>query len=54
MNIRYLKHSGVLIETKTARYLFDYIGGDIPRSEKPLYIFVSHSHPDHYTKEFSI
>jgi L-ascorbate metabolism protein UlaG (beta-lactamase superfamily) len=50
MNITYLGHSGFLVETDCAYYLFDYIRGALPewRPEKPLYVFVSHSHEDHF------
>lgn len=52
MNIRYLSHSGFLAETELAYYLFDYIKGNLPvfKPEKPLYIFASHAHADHFDK----
>ena len=50
MNIRYLGHSGFIVETGQAYYLFDYIRGELPqmREGKPLYIFASHGHEDHF------
>ena len=60
MNIDYLGHSGFLVETENAALLFDYYCGDISlvgqkAVEKPLYVFVSHAHPDHFNpKIFSL
>lgn len=53
MKITYLGHSGFLVETRQAYYLFDYIRGQVPAAayEKPLYVFVSHSHGDHFSQE---
>lgn len=53
MKITYLSHSGFLIESESAYLLFDYYKGEIPvlKKEKPLAIFVSHSHHDHYNKD---
>lgn len=52
MNIRYLSHSGFFAETESAYYLFDYIKGELPplKAEKPLYVFASHAHADHFDK----
>lgn len=51
--ITYIKHSGVLVETEESYLLFDYWEGEIPQlnSRKNLYVFSSHAHKDHYTKE---
>jgi L-ascorbate metabolism protein UlaG (beta-lactamase superfamily) len=50
MKVTYLAHSGFLVETDAAYYLFDYIRGTLPAfQEKPLYVFASHSHPDHFS-----
>lgn len=57
MKVIYVGHCGFLAETEKAWYLFDYIRGDIPELEpgKPLYVFVSHSHADHFSREiFSV
>jgi L-ascorbate metabolism protein UlaG (beta-lactamase superfamily) len=51
MKVIYLGHSGFLVETGRAYYLFDYIRGKLPQweNDKPLYIFASHSHEDHFS-----
>lgn len=53
MEVTYLNHSGFFLETETAYFLFDYYKGTIPQmiEEKPLVVFVSHSHGDHYNRE---
>ncbi len=53
MQVTYLYHSGYFVETETAYFLFDYYKGTIPEmvEEKPLVVFVSHSHVDHYNRE---
>lgn len=53
MQISYLFHSGFLIETKECYYIFDYWKGSLPPldPEKPVMVFVSHSHKDHYNPE---
>ena len=57
MELRYLYHSGVAVETDTQLLVFDYwkdgaLPGGVPdlarRVGKPLTVFVSHVHPDHY------
>ncbi|MCM1026065.1 MAG: MBL fold metallo-hydrolase [Roseburia sp.] len=50
MEITYLYHSGFLAETKDCYYLFDYYRGELPclNPEKPILVFVSHFHGDHY------
>lgn len=52
MQITYIAHSGFLVETESAILLFDYYKGEIPtiNNEKPLYVFSSHSHEDHYNE----
>lgn len=49
MNIQYIYNSGMLLELQDRVLLFDYYRGDIPKSHKPMYIFASHSHYDHFT-----
>lgn len=51
--VTYIKHSGFLVETKNSYLLFDYWQGEIPELQynKELYIFSSHVHHDHYTKD---
>jgi L-ascorbate metabolism protein UlaG (beta-lactamase superfamily) len=53
MKVTYLAHSGFLVETSKAYYLFDYIRGELPnwKKGKPLYVLVSHSHKDHFCTE---
>ncbi len=50
MKITYIKHSAFLVETKHVALLFDYAMGDIPKTDKPLFVFVSHFHQDHFNK----
>lgn len=53
MEITFIGHSGFLVETKERNYLFDYYRGTIPQmeSEKPLFVFASHKHADHFNPE---
>ena len=53
MKTTYIHHSSVLVETDSCTLLFDYTEGKFPNinSRLPFYVFVSHSHPDHYVKE---
>lgn len=53
MKIRYIHHSGFLIETEGFYYLFDYEKGVLPEMdvEKPIFVLSSHSHADHYNPE---
>lgn len=59
IRLTYLFHSGFVLETDHCVLVFDYwmdpaqkmerfIG---PQSQKPVYVFVSHFHEDHFTKE---
>lgn len=50
MNITYIYHSCFLVETAECYYLFDYYKGELPAldTDKPVLVFVSHSHQDHY------
>lgn len=50
MLITYLKNDGFVIELDTHILLFDYYKGPLPtfNPNKPLYVFVSHQHRDHY------
>lgn len=51
MKITYIHHSSFLVETDAAAFLFDYYEGDIPETgqEKPLFVFASHRHGDHFS-----
>lgn len=50
MKVTFICHSCFLVETAECYYLFDYYKGELPalETEKPLLVFVSHSHQDHY------
>ena len=50
MDITYIYHSCFLLELTDATLLFDYFKGTLPpiRNDKPLYIFASHRHHDHF------
>lgn len=50
MRVTFIEHSGFLVETASSYFLFDYFKGDIPVLDqtKPLVVFVSHNHRDHY------
>ncbi len=50
MRIRYILHSGFLLETEQSYYLFDWYKGDIPPldTSKPIVVLSSHAHKDHY------
>ena len=51
MKITYIHHSGVSVETEQAVLLFDYFKGQLPAwdEKKPLFVFASHFHEDHYS-----
>ena len=53
MKITYIAHSGFLVETDKNLYLFDYYQGEIPNltADKPLYVFASHRHGDHFNPQ---
>lgn len=50
MKVTYIYHSGFLVETEPAVFLFDYYKGELPAfpADKPLIVFASHKHPDHF------
>ncbi len=50
VHVTYIGHSGFLIEWESCVWLFDYYKGEIPQTDpgKPLFVFVSHSHRDHF------
>lgn len=57
MKVTYIGHSGFLIHWPECSWLFDYYEGTLPELEedKPLFVFVSHRHEDHFNPEiFSI
>lgn len=56
IKIDYLGHSGFFVETDRIMLLFDYCYGDLSflgkeHNDKPLFVFVSHAHSDHYNPE---
>ena len=53
MKITYIHHSSFLVELDSVNLLFDYYRGDIPIMdlEKPLIVFASHVHGDHFSKK---
>ena len=57
MTLTYIFHSGFVLETEQSILVFDYWldpSGVIPsvlQSPKPLYVFSSHFHEDHFNKE---
>lgn len=53
MKITYIYHSCFSVELKEAVLIFDYFQGDIPKfpKDKPIYMFASHKHGDHYDKK---
>lgn len=50
MKITYIHHSSFSVELENAVLLFDYFKGTLPEfpAGKPLFIFASHFHADHY------
>lgn len=53
MKITYIHHSSFLVELETVTLLFDYTEGPLPEfhKDKPLLVFVSHRHGDHYSEK---
>ena len=51
MKVTFILHSGYFVELDSCCLLFDYYHGEIPRSQKPLYVFASHHHEDHFSPE---
>ena len=53
MEIKFIAHSGFLVRLPSADRLFDYFRGELPEPEpgKPMFVFVSHAHADHFSKE---
>lgn len=51
VKVTYIYHSAFLVETDSANLLFDYQMGTVPPFEydKPLYVFASHRHKDHFS-----
>ena len=53
MKITHIYHSGFLVEMENSLLLFDWYKGTLPEldADKTLYVFCSHSHPDHYSRK---
>ena len=57
MTLTYIFHSGFALETDSAILVFDYwldpsrVMPSMLKKQKPLYVFASHFHEDHFTKE---
>ena len=53
MRVTFLGHSGFFLELPEADLLFDYYKGDLPAPdpERPLFVFVSHAHADHFSRK---
>lgn len=49
MNVTFILHSSFFVEMQNCCLLFDYYEGKIPETDKPLYVFASHSHEDHFS-----
>ncbi len=46
--IQYLYHSGFMVETPKHILIFDYYKGPVDFGNKPIIVFCSHSHADHF------
>ena len=53
MYVKYLGHSGFLVQMESRCLLFDYSTGTLPDipDDRPLFVFVSHAHDDHFNPE---
>lgn len=57
MRLTYIFHSGFAIETDRCMLIFDYwmdpegIVPQLLKTEKPVYVFSSHFHEDHFNRE---
>lgn len=53
MKITYIHHSSFCVELEDKVLIFDYFAGAVPEfeKEKPIYIFASHQHADHFDVE---
>ena len=52
MKITYIHHSSFMADLEHTARLFDYFEGDIPEipEDKPLFVFASHRHGDHFSR----
>ena len=52
MHITFLGHSGFLVETERRCLLFDWSEGELPPlPDKPMTVFASHRHADHFRRD---
>ena len=57
LTLTYIFHSDFVLETEQSILVFDYwmdpsgVMDGVLRSEKPMYVFSSHFHENHFTKE---
>ena len=51
MKVTYIVHSCYYVELEHCGLLFDYYSGPLPETDKPLYVFASHSHDDHFSPD---
>jgi len=57
MELTYIFHSGFALETERSILVFDYwmdpadVMSCILTAQKPIYVFSSHFHPDHFTRK---
>ena len=52
MTLTYIFHSGFVLETEQSILVFDYwLDPSGVMDEKPMYVFSSHFHEDHFTKD---
>lgn len=57
MTLTYIFHSGFVLEAESSILIFDYwldwsnVVPQFLQKEKPMYVFASHFHEDHFTKE---
>lgn len=50
MKVTFILHSSFFVELESCCLLFDYYEGAIPQvTDKPLYVFASHCHGDHFS-----
>lgn len=52
MRVWFIHHSSFLVETASRYLLFDYVKGQLPQldPQKPLWVFASHRHGDHFSE----
>ena len=48
MRVEYIDHSGFTVETDHYLFVFDYYRGEVTLRDKPIMVFVSHHHADHF------